>query len=210
MLPISLAERIPKVCDRRNSSNDFLERSADSRERIIRTSVIPASPRCARACPAQPVKMRLAALLCHGRSWIQGSRFRKQLFRFVEAFQSFRRAIHWMRIPVATMSPANCLRASEDPRTILGASLSILWSAHKPRTEPPACSRRPAFSSAEVSTGSFPRASFQAPSRLALSLSKMQIPVRDQPRERQREIDRQSGQRESNPHGQLGRLELYH
>jgi hypothetical protein len=34
--------------------------------------------------------------------------------------------------------------------------------------------------------------------------------ARDQPRERIRKIDRQSGQRESNPHGQLGRLELYH
>jgi len=49
MLPISLAEKIPKVCDRRNSSNDFLERSADFRERIIRTSVIPTQPKmCSR------------------------------------------------------------------------------------------------------------------------------------------------------------------
>ena len=103
------------------------------------------SPRCARACPAPPVKMRLAALLCHGRSWIQGSRFRKQLFRFGEAFQSFLTSNSLVRIPVATMSPANCLRASADARTILGASLSILWSAHKPRTDPPACSRRPTF-----------------------------------------------------------------
>ena len=89
MLPISLAEKIPKVCDRRNSGNDFLERSADSRERVIRTSVIPAQPKRARAWLAPPVKMRLAALLCHCRSWIQGSRFREQLFRFGEAFQSF-------------------------------------------------------------------------------------------------------------------------
>ena len=29
MLPISLAEKIPKVCDPRNSGNDFLERSAN-------------------------------------------------------------------------------------------------------------------------------------------------------------------------------------
>ena len=42
MLPISLAEKIPKVCDARNSGNDFLERSADSRARVIRTSIIPA------------------------------------------------------------------------------------------------------------------------------------------------------------------------
>jgi hypothetical protein len=36
------------------------------------------------------------------------------------------------------------------------------------------------------------------------------IPPPDQPRKGMRKIDRQSGQRESNPHGQLGRLELYH
>jgi hypothetical protein len=124
------------------------------------------SPKRGRAWLAPPIKMRLAALLCHCRSWIQGSRFRKQLLRFGEAFQSFLTSNSLgdprERIPVATMSPANCLRASADARTISGASLSILWSAHKPRTEPPTCSRRPTFSSAEVSTGSFPRASFHA------------------------------------------------
>jgi hypothetical protein len=46
-----------------------------------------------------------------------------------------------------------------------------------------------------ISAGVISRAS-----RLALSLSKMQIPARDQARERMRKIDRQSGQRESNPH----------
>src|ERR1700730_7249481 len=108
------------------------------------------------------------------------------------------------------MSPENYLRASADDHTILGHRLFILWSPHKSRTEPPACSRRPTFSPAEVSTGLFPQASFDAPSRLALLLSKMRIPPPDQPRERMRKIDRQSGQRGSNPHGQLGRLELYH
>jgi hypothetical protein len=70
--------------------------------------------------------MRLAALLCHCRSWIQGSRFREQLFRFGGSIPEFpdenplgdpQRAN-----PVATMSPANCLRASAGDRTILGAS----------------------------------------------------------------------------------------
>jgi hypothetical protein len=32
----------------------------------------------------------------------------------------------------------------------------------------------------------------------------------EQKESQSREIGRQSGQRESNPHGQLGRLELYH
>jgi hypothetical protein len=32
MLPISLAERIPRVCDPRNSGNDFLERAANFSE----------------------------------------------------------------------------------------------------------------------------------------------------------------------------------
>ena len=88
MLPISLAEKIPKVCDRRNSGNDFLERSADSRERVIRTSGIPAQPQAPAPVWRHPLKMRLAALLCHCRSWIQGSRFREQLLHFGEAFQS--------------------------------------------------------------------------------------------------------------------------
>ena len=39
------------------------------------------------ACLTPPVKMRLAAPLCHCRSWIQGSRFREQLLHFGEAFQ---------------------------------------------------------------------------------------------------------------------------
>jgi hypothetical protein len=47
------------------------------------------SPKRAGAWLAPPVKMRLAALLCHCRSWIQRSRFREQLFRFAEAFHSF-------------------------------------------------------------------------------------------------------------------------
>ena len=71
MLPISLAEKIPKVCDPRNSGNDFLERSADSRARVIRTSIIPAQAQARPRLSGATRKMRLAALLCHGRSWIQ-------------------------------------------------------------------------------------------------------------------------------------------
>ena len=168
MLPISLAEKIPKVCDRRNSGNDFLERSADSRERVIRTSVIPPSPKRARAWLAPPVKMRLAALLCRCRSWIQGSRFREQLLRFGEAFQSFLTSNPLGDPPERESPLLRCRQrivCAPLPTTaqFRGHRLSILWSPHKSRTEPPACSRRPTFSSAEVSTGSFPRASFHAP-----------------------------------------------
>jgi hypothetical protein len=42
MLPISLAERIPRVCDPRNSGNDFLERSANFSGMCHTDSIIPA------------------------------------------------------------------------------------------------------------------------------------------------------------------------
>lgn len=63
MLPISLAEKIPKVCDRRNSGNDFLERSADSRERVIRNPVIPAQPQARRRLAGATV-LRCASQHC--------------------------------------------------------------------------------------------------------------------------------------------------
>jgi hypothetical protein len=103
--------------------------------------------------------MRLAALLCHCRSWIQVSRFREQVLRFGEAFQSFLTSNPpgdpRERILIATMSPANCLRTSADDRTILGASFVHSLVAHKSRTEPPACSQRPTFISAGVISRAF-------------------------------------------------------